>query len=116
MGIQVTINLNKLPQIAARLPQAAADGVRELAETGLAYAEGIAPVESGEFRDSIQIEGEGSAALELTAGKGIDDERARYLEEGTSKMVAQPTMTPTGEMLRERLDDTGANIVRKAIE
>ena len=66
------------------------------------YAQSIAPVRSGEFRDSID-----GRATKTRVTVFATAPHSRFVEEGTSKMEAQPTLGPalqaTKGKLRERI-------------
>lgn len=62
------------------------------AEIVVRYAQGYAPVKSGELRDSIHYE-ERSDTVEVVA----DADHAVYVEMGTYKMRAQPYIRPAME-------------------
>lgn len=75
------------------------------------YAQAIAPVRSGQFRDSID-----GRVTRTSVTVFADAPHARYVEEGTSKMPAQPTVKPAFEhtkgKLRERIKDEIRKVTR----
>lgn len=64
------------------------------------YAQGIAPVDTGEFRDSIQ-----SRVTDDQVSIFSDAEHAIHIEDGTSKAPAQPTIRPAVERNRRKLSE-----------
>ncbi|MCC4257002.1 HK97-gp10 family putative phage morphogenesis protein [Sphingobium lactosutens] len=75
------------------------------------YAQQIAPVRSGQFRDSID-----GRVSKTRVTVFADAPHARYVEEGTSKMEAQPTIKPafehTKDKLRQRVRDEVKKVTR----
>lgn len=68
------------------------DALVEAAEIGMAYAESIAPVETGAFRDSFRVErGEGEARLVN------DDEGAAAIESGSDDTPAHNVLSQTAD-------------------
>ncbi|WP_288484775.1 HK97-gp10 family putative phage morphogenesis protein [uncultured Novosphingobium sp.] len=72
-------------------------------------AKSLVPVRTGELRDSI--DGRVTAtSVEVFATA----EHARFVEEGTSKMEAQPFMGPAWEQTKGKLQKRIAQAIRKA--
>lgn len=64
----------------------------------LPYAQNIAPVDTGAFRDGLTFEiGDNQINLQATAP------HSSYVEEGTSVSIAQPTVKPAAEATRPKL-------------
>jgi HK97 gp10 family phage protein len=61
-------------------------------------AQSIAPVDSGAFRDSI-----GGAVNQNQISIYADAPHSKWVEEGTSKMPARPTLQPTIQKMRPKL-------------
>lgn len=61
-------------------------------------ARSIAPVDSGQFRDSIA-----GAVNQSQISIYADAPHARWVEEGTSRMPARPTLQPTIQKMRPKL-------------
>uniref|UniRef100_B0T636 Phage protein, HK97 gp10 family n=1 Tax=Caulobacter sp. (strain K31) TaxID=366602 RepID=B0T636_CAUSK len=62
------------------------------------YAKGIAPVDTGEFRDSIESEVTDDQVRIFS-----DAEHAIWIEDGTTKAHAQPTIRPAVAKNRPKL-------------
>lgn len=75
------------------------------------YAQSIAPVRTGEFRDSIDGR-VNKASVTVFAGAP----HSRWVEEGTSKMEAQPTIGPavnaTKHKLTKRIEEEIKKVTR----
>ncbi|QCB39201.1 hypothetical protein E5554_16025 [Sphingobium sp. PAMC28499] len=75
------------------------------------YAKGVAPFRTGEFMESID-----GRVTRSSVTVFADAPHARYVEEGTSKMPAQPTIGPAFEhtkgKLRERIKNEIAKVTR----
>lgn len=75
------------------------------------YAQSIAPVDTGEFRDSIDGRVTRTSVTVFAAAK-----HARYVEEGTSTHEAQPTIGPayqhTKGQLRKHIRDEVKKVTR----
>lgn len=98
MALRLTVRVlsNKFGKIAKQL-QPAADAITdEVLAEGLAYARSIAPVDTGEHRDSLGTEREGPGAGVLYAGAP----HSIFLEWGTVHQAAQPTLIPASEFMR----------------
>jgi HK97 gp10 family phage protein len=93
MARTIEIVYDKFPQLAARLPKA----VREIVQETILGIESTAkircPVDTGALRASIQSEMTGDTSGVV----GTNIEYAPFVEFGTSKMAAQPYMTPAAE-------------------
>ncbi len=73
-------------------------GEEWLEQDAIPAAKQLAPVRTGELRDSI-----GGAANEQQVRLFATAEHARAVEEGTSKMAAQPYLAPAIAMRRNKL-------------
>jgi HK97 gp10 family phage protein len=75
------------------------------------YAQSIAPVRTGAFRDSID-----GRVTKTRVTVFADADHARWVEEGTSTKEAQPTVNPALERtrykLRERIKDEIKKVTR----
>ncbi len=87
---------SRMPEIAARLPEAVAALVLEAAEAIVVLAKGLAPVRTGALRDSIAAELTGA----LTATVGTPITYAIYQEFGTRFMAAHPFLIPATDQVR----------------
>jgi HK97 gp10 family phage protein len=93
MNVRVDVR-SKLPALARR--DRASQVVRNTALAIEATAKQMAPVDTGNLRNSIQT----TVVSALRATVGTNVEYAPYIEYGTSRMAAQPFLTPAAE--RER--------------
>lgn len=92
-GTTITVISNRFAEIAARLPKATGEIVKKTLLDIETQAKLRVPVDTGALRNSIQTEME-------TDTSGVvftNQEYAAYVEYGTSKMAAQPYMTPAAE-------------------
>ncbi|WP_287003042.1 HK97-gp10 family putative phage morphogenesis protein [Sphingobium sp.] len=72
------------------------------------YAQQIAPRRTGAFADSID-----GRASKTRVTVFADAPHARYVEEGTSKMPAQPTVGPAVEHTKGKLRERVRNEIKK---
>jgi phage protein, HK97 gp10 family len=92
-GTTITVISNRFAEIAARLPQETGEIVQKTLLAIETTAKMKAPVDTGALRASIQNEME-----EETSGVVYtNQEYSQFVEFGTSKMAAQPYMTPAAE-------------------
>lgn len=77
------------PAGEAAVERALADGIEVLGDWIVEEARRAAPVLTGEFRDSIQVE-RGDDGVQVLS----DSDHAAYVEFGTNDTRAQPTITP----------------------
>jgi HK97 gp10 family phage protein len=86
----VTVKFDLLPAIAAQLEHKAAEAIGKAALDIEARAKQLAPVDTGNLRNSITAEQQGTLAWIVAVGAvyGI------YQEYGTHKMAASPYLTP----------------------
>lgn len=80
---------SNLSRIAQQAPQAARRVRMQTAEDIGNLAQQLAPVDSGELRDSKEVEHQEDVSI-----VGFTAEHAPFQEFGTSKMAAQPFLTP----------------------
>ena len=100
-------NLDRLQAAMQSAPQKAAQDWLE--QDFKPLAKSLAPVRTGELRDSI--DGRVTAtSVEVFATA----EHARFVEEGTSKQEAQPFMGPAWEQTKGKLQKRIAREIRKA--
>lgn len=93
MSVSLT---SRLPQLEAQLVAKAQQGVQKAANDVESHAKGVAPVDTGNLRSSIQSESTGALSAVVNAGA----EYGIYQEYGTYKMAAQPFMVPAAEAVR----------------
>jgi HK97 gp10 family phage protein len=84
-----------LQQMAENLPYEIEEALEELLQVAEQFAKEIVPVDTGFLRDSIKHETHGPWEGELRA----DAYYSIFVEEGTSKMEAQPFLRPAMENL-----------------
>ena len=72
------------------------------------FAQSIAPVRTGEFRDSID-----GRVTKTSVTVFASAPHARWVEEGTSKKEAQPTVKPAFEATKGKLRERIKNEIRK---
>lgn len=72
------------------------------------HAQSIAPVRSGQFRDSIDGRVTRTSVTVFAAAP-----HARFVEEGTSRMAAQPTVKPAFEATKGQLRERIKNEIKK---
>lgn len=92
-GIEVQVISDKLPDLLAAMPEAVALIVQHAAEAMTAAAQGNAPVRTGYLRDHIHTEMTGEAEATITS----EAPYSGFVENGTSRMGAQPFFTPAVE-------------------
>lgn len=86
---------NKPMRIAVRrnwkddLKKPTTEMIRRVASEVLADARRFVPVDTGELRDSLDME-----VIGTSARVGTNNDYAVYVEKGTSKMKAQPYLRP----------------------
>jgi HK97 gp10 family phage protein len=96
MATVVRLDTHKLDAIIRGLPGRADQHVRATAEAISGRAKALAPVDTGALRASIHTEAAG--ALSQRVADGV--EYGYFVELGTSRMSAQPFMTPAVEWVR----------------
>lgn len=105
MGAKLT---SRLPMIGAALEAKANAAVRKAAFDVQAQAKQRAPVDTGALRTSIGVEMTGPLSAEVATAMDY----AEYVEYGTSKMGAQPYMTPAAEAVRPGFERAMGQIVQ----
>ena len=93
---KIEIRFNRFPQMAEKVHDAVSDIVRKTALDVEGQAKIFVPVDTGALKNSIDVQMEG----DLTAVIAPHTEYAAFIEFGTSKMAAQPYMTPAAEEAR----------------
>lgn len=97
MAATVKIVSNRLPGFADRLKVKADTTSKSTAEQVAEIARKLAPRDTGELINSISIEAqEGEDGWEVVVGA----DHGIFVELGTSKMAAQPYLTPAAEAMR----------------
>jgi phage protein, HK97 gp10 family len=107
----VTIHLksNRFAEIAKQFHNEASQVVRKTTLDVEAGAKQRVPVDTGLLRNSIQSTMEG----ELTGVVSTNVEYSIYVEYGTTRMSAQPYMTPAAEAMRQPFIQALQNIGRQ---
>lgn len=94
---------NRIPQTRGAIAAAAARGVHRAAGYVLDLARQLAPKDTGALAASGRLEPDAPAArVEVRFGDGLPDARAVYQEYGTSRMAAQPYLTPAARAINVR--------------
>lgn len=107
--MQIDVVYNKLPKLPAALRREAERAVERNARECGAVAKSLAPVDTGKLRDSIDARPDGSMAWVV----GPHTDYAAYVEYGTSRMAAQPYLTPATERQRSRFIGDMEQIVER---
>ena len=100
MAIRITVQSNRLPAVAAKLPAAANIVLERHGREMEATAKRLVPVDTGALRDSIAWEMTGETSGQLVAGQ----EYAGYVEFGTRHAAAQPYIRPAFEQQRPEIE------------
>ena len=93
----VSVTFNRFPEIAAALPEKTKVVVAKVARDIEADAKNVVPVDTGNLKNSIDVEFENDG---LTAIVAPHTEYAAFVEFGTRRMSAQPYMIPAAERNR----------------
>ena len=93
---KIEIKFNHFPQLAEKAHAAVSEIVRKAAFDVEGQAKTFVPIDTGALHNSIDVQMEG----DLTAIIAPHTEYAAFVEFGTSKMSAQPYMTPAAEAVR----------------
>ena len=96
---------NRLPEIRARLPKAAKEIAVEITERIANDARKLAPVDTGNLRNSIRVE-----ETRNGAEVGTDVEYAPYVEYGHRGVPPHPFLGPAVEMHRRDVEKLGASL------
>ena len=107
---QITVRLNKMPQLEGKVRRLAAQEVTSAAEECAELARNRAPVLSGELRASIEVQPESELSKTVVVGKFYGS----FVEFGTHKMAAKPFLTPATETTRPNFLAEMGKIVEKA--
>ena len=99
-AITVTVKSNRFGEVARRLQEVASVAVRKAALDIMTYARMVAPVLTGNLKNSIQvmIESATSALVVVGAAYGI------YVEFGTRYMGARPYFMPAVEFVAPQFE------------
>jgi HK97 gp10 family phage protein len=97
--IKVRITKNLLPKLASKVKEGAIEVINSHAHSIAAAARQLAPVKTGELRDSIAVSESSLGAVRVVAGAP----HAVYVELGTSRMSARPFLRPAVESDRPGL-------------
>jgi HK97 gp10 family phage protein len=99
LTVDVVVAVNNSDKVLEEITRMVSQAIREVADELVHEAQELAPVRTGELRDSIHKE----EIDELNVAVGSDKQYAGYVEYGTSKMAAQPYLTPASISAREKL-------------
>lgn len=104
MSVSLT---SKLPQIIAGMEAKASNAVATTAANIAADAKDIAPVDTGNLRNSIRQKMKGPIEAEVR----VNAEYAGYVEYGTTRAPAQPYLTPAVEMNKDNFERAISQVV-----
>lgn len=96
----------ELAMSAAMAPQQASQVIRAAAFETEARAKDLVPVDTGNLKNSISIghpSGRDTQPGDLEVQVGPSAEYGAYVEYGTSRMGAQPYLTPAAEVVTQAL-------------
>lgn len=96
MKVVARLESNRLPELSAMLQARAEQIVAKAAYDVEAEAKTVVPVDTGNLKNSIATDI--VKPLEAVVGTGV--EYAEFVEYGTSRMAAQPYMTPAAEVVK----------------
>lgn len=111
MTIQMRLGLNSLRDLAPRVMEVVDAELNDAAEEIQFLAQELAPVRTGALKASIHVQRIDHLALQVRA----DAPYAAYVEYGTSRMAAQPFMTPAIEAVRAEYIARIAQAVRSQV-
>ncbi len=96
MQVTITLKDDRLRKLPANLRKAGADLVKRTALAIEGQAKVLCPVDTGALRASISVTETG----EMSAEVGPHMEYGLWVEVGTTRMAAQPYLTPAAEGAR----------------
>jgi HK97 gp10 family phage protein len=111
MTIQMRLGLNSLADLAPRIMETVDGELEDAAEEIADIARDLVPVDTGFLRSTIHVERIDHLALQVRA----DAEYAAFVEYGTSRMAAQPYMTPAIEAVRAGYEARIARAIHDSI-
>jgi HK97 gp10 family phage protein len=111
MAFRLEVKFNRLPGMGPAVRKACSDVVRKATFDVEADAKVRAPVDTGFHRSAIQGKMIGPLTGEIVAGA----EYSLFLEWGTSKMAAQPALTPAIEAIRQPFIQAIAAAVKREL-
>jgi HK97 gp10 family phage protein len=109
MSVEFT---SRIPELMIALEGATREGVRDVAQAIADEARANAPVRTGALRDSIEMTVVSDEAAQVSVGVDY----GVYQEFGTSKMSAQPFLTPAVESVRARAGEIIARRVQAELK
>jgi hypothetical protein len=92
-----------LRRFAAGIMGAIDAGAHDTADDILDERDNRVPIDTGELLDTGRVVKVEEGMYQVREGDGLPDSRAHWTEYGTSRMPAQPHMTPAAEMHRPNL-------------
>ena len=99
LTVDVVVAVNNTDKVLEEITRLVSQAIRETADELVNEAQALAPVRTGELRDSIHKE----EIDELNVAVGSDISYAPFLEYGTSRMAARSFLTPASISAREKL-------------
>lgn len=120
--VRIDLDIKKLEQVQAQMPQFVGRELRKLAFEGEAFikmsfgtspsAAGMPPgVDTGKLRNSIRAEKLGTFGWQIAT----DTEYGPHLEYGTSKMAARPFMGPGLDFVARIAGERFAGFLEKSL-
>lgn len=109
MTIQMRLGLNSMADLAPKIMQAVDREIEDAAEELVYLAQELVPVRTGALKASIHADRIDHLAMQVRA----DVEYAAYVEYGTSRMAAQPYITPAMEAIRRGYTERIARRIRE---
>lgn len=97
--IRARLTKNRLPELARNVRPRAIAVINEHARIVASLAKQLAPVDTGNLRDSIAVSETGLGTVRVEVGA----EYAHFVELGTTKSPAQPFLLPAVENDRPHL-------------
>jgi HK97 gp10 family phage protein len=103
----------KIRRLPGQINRGADRAVQQTAQRIMRTAKRLAPVDTGELRESIHLEGD--PAVDGGMFVVASAEHAIYQEFGTYKMASQPFMTPAAEEGRKLLPEAARKQIARAV-
>jgi HK97 gp10 family phage protein len=111
MSVKLNIVKNDLPKIPQHLRQAVADALTKAAHVHESLAKQLAPVDTGNLRNSIQVETEANESA-LKSEVQVNAEYGIYVELGTVHQSSQPFFSPAFEAAAADLKNDLMNVLK----
>lgn len=115
-GGDIESAMRQLQQVERAIVQAMPEAVKAGAEVLKEESAHLAPVRRGRLKASAKDEAGEVDAISAAHRVYYDEFYAKFQEFGTSKMGAQPFLTPAAEMNKARIEEAIADVIRPATE